>query len=154
MKIDRKDLMILKLLQENADISNKQIANTVGLSLTPVFERVKKLNAFGLIDKKVYQLNRKKLGFNLIALVLVTLKQHTKSHVEQFMREMQKHPEIIECFHISGAADFHLKVVIKNIDQYQEFMLNKLSSIESVGHIESYFVLKEVKNTTVLPIIV
>ena len=152
MKIDKKDILILKLLQENANISNKQIATKVGLTLTPVFERIKKLNSAGFIDKKVFLLNRKKLGFELIVLVSVTLKHHTKDHVSNFMRRMKEYPEVVECFHVSGSSDFHLKIYVRNMEEYQEFLINKFSSFESVGHIESYFVMKEIKNTTALPI--
>ena len=152
MKIDKKDILILKLLQENANISNKQIATKVGLTLTPVFERIKKLNSAGFIDKKVFLLNRKKLGFELIVLVSVTLKHHTKDHVSNFMRRMKEYPEVVECFHVSGSSDFHLKIYVRNMEEYQEFLIDKFSSFESVGHIESYFVMKEIKNTTALPI--
>jgi DNA-binding Lrp family transcriptional regulator len=151
--LDKKDLLILKLLQEDANISNKEIAVSTGLTVTPVFERIKKLNAAGVLRKKVYLVDRKQVGLNLIVLISVSLKQHTKEHVNEFMQEMKKHIEVVECFHVSGAFDFHLKIITQDIEKYQDFMLNKISTIKSIGHIESYFVMKEVKNTTSLPIV-
>jgi len=153
MKIDRKDILILKLLQENADISNKEIANAIDLTLTPVFERIKKLTAMGLLQKKVYLLNRMELGLDLIVLVSIRLDQHTKERVHDFMSKMKNYNEVVECFHISGSFDFHLKIYVQDIEQYQAFLLNKLSSVDNIGHIVSHFVMKEVKNTTSLPII-
>ena len=152
MKIDRKDILILKMLQENADISNKEIANAVDLTLTPVFERIKKLTALGLLRKKVYLLNRGKLGLDLIVLVSIRLDQHSKKKVNDFMLKMKTCDEVVECFHISGSFDFHLKIYVRDIEQYQDFLLNKLSAVNNIGHIESSFVMKAIKNTTALPI--
>jgi DNA-binding Lrp family transcriptional regulator len=152
MKLDKKDMHILKMLQEDANISNKEIAAATGLTATPVFERIKKLNASGVLRKKIHLLDRKQLGLQLMVLISVSLKQHTKEYVNEFMVEMKKYPEVVECFHVSGAFDFHLKIITTDIEKYQHFMLNKISAIRSIGHIESYFVMEEVKNTTSLPL--
>ncbi|MBI2259425.1 MAG: Lrp/AsnC family transcriptional regulator [Flavobacteriia bacterium] len=152
MEIDSKDLLILKSLQEDSEISNKEVAHSAGLSISTIFERIKKMKRAGIIKKQVYLLNKKKLGFNLVVIISVSLKNHTKEYIHEFMEEMKKHPEIVECHHISGGFDFSLKVVAKNIEKYQEFMLNKISQIRSIGHIESYFVMQEVKFTTSLPL--
>jgi len=152
MKLDQKDFQILKLLQEDANITNKEIAEETGLTITPVYERVKKLIAFGIIKNKVFLLDRKKLGLNLIVLISVSLKEHMKENVNHFMKEVVKHKEVVECFHLTGTFDFQLKVYVSDMDEYQKFILNKLSVIKNIGHIESYFVMTEVKNTTSLPI--
>lgn len=152
MTLDKKDMHILKLLQEDANISNKEIASVTGLTVTPVFERIKKLNAAGVLRKKVYLLDKKQLGLQLTVLISVSLKQHTKEQVNEFMTEMKKYPEVMECFHVSGAFDFHLKIITTDIEKYQHFMLNKISAFKSIGHIESFFVMEEVKNTTSLPL--
>lgn len=147
MKLDQKDFQILKLLQEDANITNKEIASVTSLTITPVYERIKKLTAAGIIKNKIYLLDRKKLGLNLMVLISVSLKEHLKVNVNHFMSEIVKHNEVVECFHLTGSFDFHLKVYIKDMDEYQNFILNKLSAIDNIGHVESYFVMTEVKNT-------
>ena len=148
MKLDQKDFLILKLLQEDANITNKEIATATDLTITPVYERIKKLTSSGIIKSKIYVLDRKKLGLNLMVLISVSLKQHLKESVNYFMSEIVKHNEVVECFHLTGSFDFHLKVYVNGMDQYQNFILNKLSAINNIGHVESFFVMTEVKNTT------
>lgn len=152
MKLDKKDLKILDLLQKNADISNKEIANLTNLTLTPVYERIKKLKALSLLKKKVVLLDRKKLGLNVMVLVLVSIDKHSKEGALNFMKEIQKIPEVVECLHVTGTFDFQLKVYAKDIDHYHEFNFNKLATIKNIQHMESYFVMKEVVNTTRLPL--
>ncbi len=153
MKLDQKDFQILKLLQQDANITNKEIASATGLTITPVYERIKKLTSSGIIKNKTYVLDRKKLGFNLMVLISVSLNQHLKESVKNFIKEIVKCKEVVECFHLTGSFDFHLKVYVNDMDEYQGFILNKLSAINNIGHMESYFVMKEIKNTTSLPII-
>ncbi len=152
MKLDDKDLKILSLLQEDATASNKKIAAVTGLSLTPVYERIKKLKALSLLKKKVFLLNRKKLGLNLMVLVSVRIEKHSEAGALIFMKEIKKIPEVVECLHVTGAFDFQLKVYTRDIDHYHEFNLKKLASIKNIQHMESYFVMKEVINTTSLPL--
>lgn len=154
MKLDNKDLKILSLLQDNANISNKEIALATKLTLTPVYERIKKLNAMHLIKKKVFLLNRKKIGLNVMVLVLVSLDKHTDSGALVFMNEIKKIPEVVECLHITGAFDFQLKVYAKDIDQYHEFNFKKLGRIKNIRKMESHFVMKEIVNTTSLPLFI
>ncbi len=153
MKLDTKDFQILKLLQEDANITNKEIAACTGLTITPVYERIKKLTASGIIKSNVFLLDRKKLGLDLMVLISISLKQHMKEDVNHFMKQIVKLNEVVECFHLTGTFDFHLKVYVSDMDQYQDFILNKLSATQNIGHIESYFVMTEVKNTTSLPIV-
>lgn len=154
MKLDRKDLKILDLLQENANISNKQIALATNLTLTPVYERIKKLAAMSLLKKKVYLLNRKKLGLNVMVLVSVKIEKHSEEGALSFMNEIKKFPEVVECLHVTGAFDFQLKVCTKDIDHYHEFNFKKLATIKNISQMESYFVMKEVINTTRLPLFI
>ena len=151
MKLDNKDLKILALLQENANISNKEIAEATNLTVTPVYERIKKLNAAALLRKKVFLLNRKKLGLHIMVLVMVSIDKHSGEDASIFMNEIKKIPEVVECLHITGAFDFQLKVYAKNIDHYHEFNFKKLAAIKNIRKMESYFVMKEVVNTTSLP---
>jgi len=152
MKLDNKDLKILGLLQEDANISNKEIAAATDLTVTPVYERIKKLNAMSLLKKKVFLLNRKKLGLNVMVLVLVNIEKHSEEGALVFMNEIKKFPEVVECLHVTGAFDFQLKVYAKDIEHYHEFNFKKLASIKNVRHMESHFVMNEVINTTSIPL--
>lgn len=152
MKLDDKDLKILSLLQENANISNKEIALATNLTLTPVYERIKKLGAMSLLRKKVFLLNREKLGLNVMALVLVSIEKHSGEGALAFMNEVKKIPEVVECLHITGAFDFQLKIYTKDIEHYHEFNFKKLAAIKNIRKMESHFVMKEVINTTSLPL--
>ncbi|MEO9894212.1 Lrp/AsnC family transcriptional regulator [Aurantibacter sp.] len=152
MKLDEKDLKILDLLQEDANITNKQIALATNLTLTPVYERIKKLTSLALLKKKVYLLNRKKLGLNVMVLVSVKIEKHSEEGALSFMNEIKKIPEVIECLHVTGAFDFQLKVITKDIDTYHEFNFKKLATIKNISQMESYFVMKEVINSTRLPL--
>lgn len=152
MKLDEKDLTILSLLQDDANISNKKIGALTGLTLTPVYERIKKLNTMSLFNKKVFLLNRKKLGLNVMVLVLVSIEKHSGAGAKGFMDEVKKLPEVVECLHIAGAFDFMLKVYAKDIDHYHEFNFKKLAAIKNIRQMESHFVMKEVISTTSLPL--
>ncbi len=154
MKLDRKDLKILSLLQEDANINNKEIAGATNLTLTPVYERIKKLKALSVLNRKVFLLNRKKVGLNVMVLVMVSIEKHSGDAALAFMNEVKKIPEIVECLHITGAFDFQLKVYAKDIDHYHEFNFKKLASIKNIRQMESHFVMKEVVNTTSLPLFI
>lgn len=154
MSFDKKDLKILALLQEDANISNKEIAAATNLTVTPVYERIKKLNALSLLRKKVFLLNRKKLGLNIMALVSVSIEKHSEEGALIFMKEIKKFPEVVECLHITGAFDFQLKVYTKDMDHFHEFNFKKLASIKNIRHMESHFVMNEVSNTTCLPLFI
>ncbi|MGS2764598.1 Lrp/AsnC family transcriptional regulator [Sinomicrobium sp. M5D2P9] len=154
MKLDDKDLKILSLLQEDANISNKELAAATGLTVTPVYERIKKLNFLSLLKKKVFILDRKKLGLNVMALVFVNIEKHSEEGALTFMNGVKKFPEVVECLHITGAYDFLLKVYAKDIDHFHEFNFKKLASIKNVRHMESHFVMNEVINTTSFPLFI
>lgn len=152
MKLDSKDLKILDILQNDANVSNKDISKRVNLSLTPLYERIRKLTSMSLLKKKVYLLDRKKLDLNLMVLVSIRIEKHSGEGALAFMNEIKKIPEVVECLHVTGAFDFHLKVYARDIDHYHEFNFKKLASIKNISHMESYFVMKEVVNTTSLPL--
>ncbi len=150
--LDKTDKIILNLLQNDANITNKEIAALTGLTITPVYERVKKMLFTGIIKQNVALLDRKKIGLDLMVLISISLKHHMKADVNHFMEVVVKLIEVVECFHLTGTFDFQLKVLVSDMDEYQDFLLNKLSALDNIGHIESYFVMTEVKNTTSLPI--
>lgn len=145
MVLDEIDMQILKTLQKNAKLTTKELADVVHLTPTPVFERLKRLEKQDYIKKYVAVLNPEKLNQSLLVFCKVKLKQINREIAEAFVRRILRIPEVTECYNTSGAYDYLLKVRARDMKQYQEFVLNKLGEIESVGSIESTFVMSEVK---------
>lgn len=143
--LDQIDLKILRTLQKNAKLTTKELAEAVNLTPTPVFERQKRLEKQGYIKKYVAVLDPNKLNLSLMVICSVKLKQINKEIAEQFTYEINRLPEVIECYNTSGNYDYMLKVRSSDMKHYQEFILNKLGAIENVGAIESTFVMSEVK---------
>ncbi|MBO7139944.1 MAG: Lrp/AsnC family transcriptional regulator [Prevotella sp.] len=143
--LDETDLQILKTLQRNAKLTTKELAEAVHLTPTPVFERQKRLERQGYIKKYVAILDPEKLGLGLQVFCKVKLKQINREIAEAFARRVMRIAEVTECYNTSGAYDYLLKVRARDMKQYQEFILTKLGEIESVGSIESTFVMSEVK---------
>lgn len=148
LKLDAVDIKILEILQGDARITTKALADQLNLSTTPVFERVKRLERDGLIKKYVALVDNKKLGLRLIAFISISLTKHSRSYLEKFVNEVSQYPEVMECYHIAGNFDFLLKIVVKNIEVYETFILNKLSTIANLGHVQSSFVLSENLHST------
>jgi len=144
--LDQTDLQILRTLQKNAKLTTKELADAVNLTPTPVFERLKRLERRGYIKKYVAVLDAEKLGQGLLVFCKVKLKQINHEIAEAFHRRIQRIPEVIECYNISGNYDYLLKVRAADMKQYQEFILNKLGVIESLDSLESIFVMSEVKH--------
>jgi Lrp/AsnC family transcriptional regulator, leucine-responsive regulatory protein len=145
--LDKTDLAILKLLQENARITIKEISEKVHLSTTPVHERIRRLEASGVIKEYVTLLDPSKVKKGLMVICYVSLRQHSKNAGGKFIKTIQELPEVTECLTISGQFDFMLKVVAENMDGYYDFHVNRLSQIENVGNIQSVFVMGVVKQT-------
>ena len=143
--LDETDLQILKILQKNAKLTTKELADAVHLTPTPVFERQKRLERQGYIKRYSAILDPEKLGQSLLVFCKVKLKQINHEIADAFSYRIQALPEVIECYNTSGAYDYLLKVRAQDMKQYQEFVLNKLGDIDSVGSIESTFVMSEVK---------
>lgn len=143
--LDKTDLQLLRILQKNSKLTTKELADAVHLTPTPVFERQKRLERQGYIKKYVAVLDPDKLGQSLLVFCKVKLKQINHEIASDFERQIMYIPEVTECYNISGAYDYLLKVRAKNMRQYQEFVLNKLGNIESLASIESTFVMSEVK---------
>jgi Lrp/AsnC family leucine-responsive transcriptional regulator len=146
-ELDEIDLQILRILQKNAKLTTKELADAVRLTPTPVFERQKRLERQGYIRRYVAVLNPDKLGLGLLVFCKVKLKQINHEIADAFTRRIQRIPEVTECYNTSGSYDYLLKVRARDMKQYQEFILNKLGDIENVGSIESTFVMSEVKQT-------
>lgn len=145
--LDAKDLAILRLLQENAKITIREIAAQVHLSATPVHERIKQMEDSGVITQYVTLVDHSRVGKGLMVICYVSLKQHNKQAGLSFIRIIRELNEVIECYNISGEFDFMLKVVAANMDAYYDFHVNKLSQIENVGHVQSIFVMGILKQT-------
>jgi Lrp/AsnC family transcriptional regulator, leucine-responsive regulatory protein len=145
--LDKTDIAILKLLQENARITIKEISEKVHLSTTPVHERIKRLEASGVIKEYVTMLDPSKVKKGLMVICYVSLRQHSKNAGGKFIKTIQELPEVTECLTISGQFDFMLKVVSENMDSYYDFHVNRLSQIENVGNIQSVFVMGVVKQS-------
>ena len=145
--LDKTDLQILKTLQRNAKLTTKELAEAVNLSPTPVFERQKRLERQGYIRKYVAVLDPEKLGLGLLVFCKVKLKQINHEIADSFVRRILLIPEVTECYNTSGAYDYLLKVRARDMRHYQEFILSKLGDIESVGSIESTFVMSEIKQS-------
>ena len=144
--LDEIALQILKTLQKNAKLTTKELADAVHLTPTPVFERQKRLERQGYIMRYTAVIDPEKLGQGLLVFCKVKLQQINHEIADAFMRRIQRIPEVTECYNISGAYDYLLKVRARDMKQYQEFVLNKLGDIDNVGAIESTFVMSEVKN--------
>jgi DNA-binding Lrp family transcriptional regulator len=148
--MDKVDLVILKMLVKDGLCTNKEIAAKLNLTTTPVHERVKRLRRDGIIEKYTIELNRKALRKNLLVFVSVSLKEHAAEYLEKFERDVQTLPQVVECYCISGGADFLLKIIVEDMDEYKVFILNKLSALANIGNTQSQFVVKEVKQSSIL----
>lgn len=144
---DNKDLAILKLLQENARITVKEISEKIHLSTTPVHERIKRMEETGIIKQYATLVDHSKVKKGLTVICYVSLKEHGKKAGAKFIQTIKNLNEVIECFSISGEFDFMLKVVCENMNAYYDFHVNKLSEIENVGHVQSVFVMGIIKET-------
>ncbi|WP_341227837.1 Lrp/AsnC family transcriptional regulator [uncultured Arcticibacterium sp.] len=149
-RIDPVDLKILKLLVKDGLSTNKEIAAELNLTTTPVHERIKRLRRDGIIEKYTIELNKKKLHRNLLVFCSVSLKEHAAEYLEKFEKDIQTLPEVVECYCVSGGADFLLKIVIEDMEEYKLFILNKLSALSNIGNAQSQFVVKEVKQASIL----
>ena len=152
MNLDTTDIRILQLLQENAQMTLKEISQKINLSMTPTHDRIKRLEQENVIDKYVTILNKKMVGNPMMVYCNITLDKQQKNHFEEFEQAIKQFPEVIECSVISGSFDYLLKVIVKDMNAYNEFYQKKLSDLQSVAHISSSFVMSEVKSTTVIPL--
>ena len=151
-KIDDIDKKILEILQARAKITNARLSEEIGLSPAPTLERVKKLEQMGIISSYHAKLNTEKIGLGVTTFVLATLTGHNRANIEGFIAEIDKIPEVIECHHITGAGDFILKVIAKDIGSYQKLMLEKVSDIKQVDNMQSMVVLSTFKDSKVIPV--
>ena len=152
IELDDYDLKILRALQENADYSMQELGEKVGLSHTPCWRRIKRLEAEGVIQGKVTILNPRVLDLGVTVHALVNIKQHDEDSLNAFEAAVANVEEIVECYSTSGNTDYLLKIVVKNVDDYERFMKQTLGHLPNVASFNSTFALKEVKYTTKLPL--
>jgi len=148
--LDVKDLAILRLLQINARISVREISESVQLSTTPVHERIKRLEASGVIKQYATLVDGAKIKKGLMVICYVSLNQHSKKSGTQFIKLINDLPEVVECYSISGEFDFMLKIVAEDMNSYYNFHVNKLSQAENIGQVQSVFIMGVVKQTHVM----
>ena len=152
LQLDRVDLDIIRLLQQDADLSATAIGEKIGLSQSPCWRRIQRLRDEGFIKGQVMMFDRKKLGFNVMIFAQVKLTAHGRSKVPEFAETIQKFPEVQECHLVLGSVDFFLKIVARDIEEYEHFFFEKLSYLPEVQEVHSNIVLSEIKFTTELPI--
>jgi len=146
--MDKVDKSILNRLQKNARITHKELAQEMGLSTTPVFERVKKLEKRGIIKNYVALVDNTKVEKDLLVFIAVKLDKHSKGHLLNFQNSINRLQEVMECFHIAGNVDYMLKVAVSNMSEYKRFMTDRLSAIENITSLDSSFIMEEVKRET------
>ena len=152
MKLDDIDKKILDILQDNGRITNADLASQIGLSPPPMLERVKKLERNGVIRKYVALVDPQKVGKSIIVFASVTLARHRIKSIDQVREEFRNCPEILECYSITGEEDYLLKVAVKDIADYENFMFHRLAKIPAISRIKSFVVLSTVKYDTKITI--
>ena len=153
MQLDRYDRQILELLQQDGRISNQDLANRIGLSPSPCLRRVRTLEEAGLITGYRAMLDAKKLGLSLMALIGISMDQHTPERFANLEASIAEIPEILECLLITGQqSDYQLKVVVRDMDAYQDLLLNKITRIQGVTGVHTSFVLRRVVDRSNLPL--
>jgi Lrp/AsnC family transcriptional regulator, leucine-responsive regulatory protein len=152
-RVDAYDLKILAALQADGGLSNQEVADRVGLSASPCSRRIRHLEDSGIISGRVVRLAPRELGLDLTVLIHIRMDRHTPERFEQFEAAVRTFPQVQECFLITGhEADYQIKVVVPNIEEYQDFLLNKITKIDGVIGVHSSFVLRKAVDTTALPL--
>ncbi|MDE3741019.1 Lrp/AsnC family transcriptional regulator [Maribacter polysaccharolyticus] len=147
-KLDSIDLEILRILQEDSKKTTKEVAEMLNLTVSPVYERIKRLEKNGYIRKYVALLDKKMIDRPVTAICMVSLRYHHEGFIDRFDEQIRDLKEVQECYHMAGKVDFFLKINLQSLDAYHEFVRLKLSKIDNIGVLESYFVLKEIFNKT------
>ena len=150
--LDKTDLKILKILQEDGRITNLQLSTEIGLSPAPTLERVKKLEKSGIIKSYHATLDPSTLGLGIQTLMLVTLSRHVENAIKNFISAVKSIDEVVECYHLTGSSDYLLKIMVKDIAAYENLASNRIASIEGIGHLQSMVILSTIKSAKRLPL--
>jgi Lrp/AsnC family leucine-responsive transcriptional regulator len=148
--LDITDKKLINLLQEDSKQTTKQLSLQLNLSVTAVYERIKKLQKDNIIEKYVAIINKNKIEKSFLVFCHIKLIQHSREYVATFEKEILKLEEVSECFHVSGDYDYILKIFVKDMEEYRSFMVTKLTAIKYIGSTHSTFTIEQVKNTTVI----
>lgn len=148
--LDLIDKKLINLLQNDSKQTTKQLSLQLNLSVTAVYERIKKLENQNVIEKYVAIINKNKIEKSFLVFCHIKLIQHSRAYVTTFEREVLKLEEVSECFHVSGDYDYILKIYVKHMEAYREFMVTKLTAIKYIGSTHSTFAIEQVKNTTTI----
>ena len=151
MALTPKDRLLLAELQRDSRLTMHELAERAGMSTSACWRRVRAMENDGVIDRYAVIVDPKKAGFGLSSMVLVSLARHEQKNVDHFIREVSRHPEVLECFATSGEADFHLRVVVEDMDAYNRFLDEFIFRLPGVSQVRSNIVLKEIKSDTALP---
>jgi Lrp/AsnC family transcriptional regulator, leucine-responsive regulatory protein len=150
--LDALDVQILQLLQTNARLTNREVALQLGLSVTPTYERIRRLERLGYIRGYVALLDPQRIGQGLAVMATIRLKEHSREYLEQFVEQIQKLPEVMECYYVAGAFDYILKVAVPDMEAYQQFLVKKLAGLENIGQVQSHFIMTDIKKSTAYPL--
>ncbi len=149
MILDKIDRKLLEMLQVDTKKTTKELSLKLNLSVTAVYERIKKLEREGIIEKYIVVLNKAKIDKNFVVFCHIKLVQHSKDFITQFEKQVVQLDEVLECFHVSGDYDYILKICLKDMDEYRAFLVTKLTTLQHIGSTHSIFMIGEVKNSTV-----
>ena len=153
LDLDRYDIKILRILQQDASISNQDLADRIGLTAAPCSRRVKQLIDTGVIERYVARVNERKVGLNLIAMLHIVMDKHIPERFEAFEKAIADIPEVMECYLITGHdADYQLKVAVADMDSYHDILLGKITRITGVSGVKSSFIMRKVVDTTAVPL--
>ena len=152
VKLDEIDIKLLNFLQKDGKVNTKELCQMLNLSKTPVYERIHRLEKEGVITGYSAQINPKKVGFNLVVFCNVSLAVHDDEHIARFRSDINKIDEILECYSTGGFYDILLKVVLKDLEEYNTFIFEKLTKVHGISKIQSSIVLSEMKHKTTLDI--
>ncbi len=152
MKLDRQDIAILKLLQRDATLSTAAIAEKINVSQSPCWRRINRLEQAGLIDRRVALLNRDELGMEVVVFATINLTSTGRQNLIEFEEDIVRHPEVVECYTMTGIWDYMLKIVTRDIRHYEVFVRNTLTASPSIRELHSHMAVTEIKNVTELPL--
>ncbi len=147
-QLDQIDITILRILQKDSKKTAKEIAKTLNLTISPVYERIRRLEKQGFIKKYVAILDKKLIDRSITTICQVSMRYHNEAFIEKFEDQIQALEEVQECYHMAGQVDFILKINTKSLEEYHDFVKYKLSKIENIGVLNSTFVLKDIKHTS------
>ncbi len=150
MNLDTTDRNLLNYLQEDCKQTNKELSTKLNLSVTAVYERIKKLERAGVVKQYVSLLDKEKVNMGFVVFCQIKLVQHAKEYLTKFEKEVTQLDEVLECFHVSGDYDYLLKVIVKDMPHFRSFMVTKLTTLRHIGSTHTSFTISEVKNTTAI----